>query len=110
MAFKFNPFTGNFDEVSIADPVFDYIASSGVFTATANATHLVDTSGGIATITLPAVAENIFVRIKDKGNANTNNITTSPASGTVDGVASDVIDSDYGSKVYVCDGTNWHIL
>lgn len=94
-------------KLEIAD-IFSTVSSSGVFTATANKTHLVDTSGGTATVTLPAVAADIFVRIKDKGNSNTNNITVNtPIAETIDGAASDIIDSDYGSIVYVCDGTNW---
>lgn len=110
MAFKFNPFTGNFDEVSIAPDVFSVISSSGTFTATANSTHLVNTSGASSAVTLPAAATNRYVYIKDNGNANTNNITVTPASGTVDGAASDVIDSDYEAVVYVSDGTNWYKL
>lgn len=93
----------------IAD-IFSITSSSGVFTATANETHIVDTSGGAATITLPAVSASRFVRIKDNGNSEANNITVSPASGTIDGAASHVINSNYGSAVYVSDGTNWFIL
>jgi len=109
MAFTFNPFTGNFDK--ILDPVFKISSNSGTFNAIKNTSHLVDTSGAIAAVTLPAVANNIFVRIKDSlGNANANNITVTPASGTIDGAASDVIDSNYESVVYVSDGTNWFKL
>ncbi len=94
----------------IAD-VFSVTASSGTFSATANETHLVDVSAATSAVTLPAVAADIFVRIKDKlGSSNTYNITVTPASGTVDGAANDVISSNFASVVYVCDGTNWFKL
>ncbi len=90
--------------------VFSVLSSSGTFTATANSTHLVDTSGGSSAITLPAVSISRYVHIKDKGNAEANNITITPASGTIDGSASLVINSNYGSVTLVSDGTNWFIL
>jgi len=89
--------------------VFDTISSSGVFTAVADSTHLVDTSGGVSTITLPAAAADVFVRIIDKGNANTNNITITPASGTINGQASWIINSDYGAINICSDGSDWFI-
>lgn len=117
MPFKFNPFTGNFDEVKdisakieITD-IFNVTSSSGVFTAVVNTTHLITTSGGVATVTLPALATDTFVRIKDLGDANTNNITVgTPGAETIDGSATDVISSDYGSVVYICDGSGWFKL
>lgn len=99
------------DTKSVIGDVFNITSSSGVFTAVANQTHLVDTSGGVATVTLPAASSGVFVRIKDKGDANTNNISVlTPGAETVDGAASDVIDSNFGSVVYVSDGTNWFLL
>ena len=92
----------------IAD-VFSMNTTSGVDTLTANETYIVNTSGGASTITLPAVTTDIFIRIKDNGNAETNNITITPASGTIDGAASHVINSNYGSVVIACDGVNWFI-
>ena len=98
-------------KATIAD-VFNVTTSSGTFAATANATHFVNTSGGAATVTLPAASTDRFVRIKDiSGNANTNNITVNtPGAETIDGDSSHVMDSNYGSKVFVSDGTNWYIL
>lgn len=113
MPFVFNPFTGNFDKVnspSGAAP-FDVINSSGTFTATINATHLTSTAA-VATVTLPAAVADGFVRIKDvTGSANTNNITVNtPGAETIDGAASDVINSNFASITYVSDGTNWFKL
>jgi len=96
-------------KVAITD-VFSLNSVSGVSSLTANESYIVNTSGGTASLTLPAVASDIFVRIKDNGSANSNNITVTPASGTIDGSASHVINSDYGSVTVVCDGTNWFIL
>ena len=93
------------------DKIFNMTTGSGVFSATANATTIVDTSGGAATITLPAPASTEFVRIKDNGNAEANNITINQnSSETIDGSASHVINSDYGNVVLASDGTNWWIL
>ncbi len=90
--------------------VFSVLSSSGTFTATADSTHLVDTSGASSAVTLPAVSLSRFVHIKDKGNAEANNITITPASGTIDGAANHVINSNYGSVTLVSDGSNWFIL
>lgn len=91
---------------------FIIVNSSGVFTATAGSTHLVDTSGGVATVTLPSPVLNAFVRIKDKtGDAFTNNITVGPsAAETIDGAASFIMDSELEAKIFVSDGTNWSVL
>ena len=86
--------------------------NSGVFSATNFETHLVDTSGGVATVTLPAASTDAFIVIKDKsGNANTNNITiNTPGAETIDGAANLVVDSNFSSTILVSDGTNWFIL
>ncbi len=90
---------------------FSTASSSGIFTAVNKTIHLVNTSGGAATVTLPASANNLLIHLKDAtGNARANNITISPASGTIDGAASLVIDSDRGSVLLACDGTNWHLI
>jgi hypothetical protein len=49
--------------------------------------------------------------IKDaKGDAQINNITVSPASGTIDGAGTFVISSNYGSVRVVFNGTEWSII
>lgn len=96
---------------AVITDVFSINTNSGTFTAAANETYIVNTSGASATVTLPAAATDVFVRIKDNGNANTNNITVqTPGAETIDGQASDVINSDYKSVNYVSDGTNWYKL
>ena len=111
MAFKFNPFTSNFDTVNDAVVVYDVVSISSNTSAVNGKTYLVDT-GTAVTITLPAPAANAFVRIKDStGESNTNNITVNPnAAETIDGAASFTIDSDFAAKIFVSDGTNWSVL
>jgi len=93
------------------DKIYNIQADSGAFTAIANSTTVVTTSGGAATVTLPAPATTEFVTIKDGGNAETNNITINQAvAETIDGAASYVISSNYGSVTLVSDSVNWWIL
>lgn len=63
------------------------------------------------TITLPAARDGRVIIVKDQsGAAGTNNITVVPASGTIDGAANYVINSNYGLKGFISDGTNWFTL
>lgn len=49
-----------------------------------------------------------MIYIKDEsGGAQSNNITISPASGTIDGESSKVISQNYGSTIVTSDGSNW---
>ncbi len=41
------------------------------------------------------------------GGAATNNITVTPQTGTIDGAANVVINTNYGSVRTYSDGTNW---
>lgn len=85
--------------------------NSNITAATAQ-TYMVDTSAA-RTITLPAAAANLYFYVKDKvGTANTNNITIArAASESIEGVAaSKILQTNWGSWIFVCDGTNWFIL
>ena len=87
-------------------------SQSANFTASANETYVVDTSSAI-TATLPSSPTvNTYIRIKDStGTANTNNITVNtPGAETIDGQANNTIDSDFESRTYVYDGTQWLVL
>lgn len=72
---------------------------------------LVDTSGGAVTVTLDASDANKgnIVSIVDVvGSANNNNITIDTSgSENIDGDSSKTIDTNYGEKMFVSDGTNW---
>jgi hypothetical protein len=70
------------------------------------------TTGAATAVTLPSSpSTGKQVIIKDgKGDAATNNITVSPAAGTIDGVATHVIDGDYGARTFVYNGTQWNLI
>lgn len=74
----------------------------------------VDSSVIPISIRLPSAVTHAtkIVIIKDAGgSANTNNITvTSPTAGTMDGVATQTISSNYGSLTFYSDGTDWFII
>jgi hypothetical protein len=97
---------------SVAAGVYDVNSISTDTNAAANQTYLVDVTGGTVEVTLPSPTLNTFVRIKDsEGNSTANNITVSPnAAETIDGNASYTLDSDFESKVFVSDGTNWFVF
>jgi hypothetical protein len=103
---------------------------AGVFVRAADANHIQKATTGAATmlaginyfaytalaagstVTGPPTAQVVpgqEVVIKDEtGNANTNNITFAPASGTIDGSATKaVVATAYGSARVRFDGTNW---
>lgn len=110
MAFTFNPFTGNFDDVNVAEPVYSVQSVSVNTSAAANTAYLVDVSGGAVTITLPAPAANAYVVVKDsEGASETNTLTVAPnGAEEIEGVAGNfLIQSDHRSVTFVSDGTNW---
>lgn len=83
-------------------------------TDTATSTDLLinwkSASGSAKTQTIPACASGnawTWYVIKDsQGDAGTNNITVTPASGTIEGAASLVINTNKGKTSIVCDSTN----
>ena len=91
---------------------YDVQTNSGAFGAVAGQTFLVNTSASAATVNLPAAVLNAFVILKDaSGNAKINNITVNGQVGeNIDGTASIVMDSNYESKTFVSDGSNWFII
>lgn len=68
-------------------------------------------SGAATAVTLPTApfAFRPYTIIDGKGDAASNNITTSPASGTIAGSATHVISSNYGRVTFIHDGTTWLI-
>jgi hypothetical protein len=71
--------------------------------------YLVSNGASAVTITLPTVTGNsgYKVNIKRLGTAN---VTISPASGTIDGAASQVLSVQYSAYTLTTDGTNWYII
>jgi len=97
---------------SEADP-FVYASvvsvSSNTTLTTGNTVVLVDSSGGAATITLPAPVSGKIVHIK-KIDSSVNAVTISPPSGTIDGAASESLLTQYDSLSIVSDGTNFFLI
>lgn len=69
-------------------------------------------TGSATAVTLPTAPTTwIVYTVKDgKGDAATNNITISPASGTVDGTASIVMSINSEALGFVYDGTSWNVV
>jgi hypothetical protein len=88
-------------------------ASGSVTCGASDDVVIVNKGTGEATaVTLPASpAVGKQVVVKDgKGDASTNNITVSADSGTIDGASSQVIDGDYGARMFVYNGSEWNVL
>lgn len=79
--------------------------------ATTNVVVINKDTGSATAVTLPSSpATGLTVTVKDgKGDAATNNITVSAASGNIDGSATSVISADYGARVFVYNGTQWNV-
>lgn len=88
-------------------------AAGDVTVTTADDVVIVNKTTGAATVAnLPASPSlNDVYTIKDgKGDAATNPITLTPASGNIDGAATAVIDKAYGCLDAIWNGTEWSIL
>ena len=90
----------------------DIETKTAAFTAADGKTYLVSSAASRA-ITLPAASSNIQFWVKDNtGSAETNNFTiTRAAAESIEGVAANkVLQTNWGSWHFVCDGTNWFIF
>jgi len=67
---------------------------------------LVNSTGGIFTVTLPAPTAGRMVGVK-KTDASANAVTIATVSGLIDGAATWPFTVQYQSQVYVGDGANW---
>lgn len=91
------------------------VASGATYSINATTDQIViinKTVGSGTALTLPAspVAGMVY-RIKDgKGDAATNNITITPAAGTIDGGANLIINANYCAVDLVYNGTEWNIV
>lgn len=87
------------------------VTAAGAITASTETILAVNKTVGAATaLTLTSTPIKGFIYIvKDaKGDANTNNITISPASGTIDGASNKVISTAYGIQRLFYNGTEWN--
>lgn len=86
------------------------VSVSSNVTLTDQRLHLVSTAAP-RTLTLPAASATVFLVVKDStGQAQPNPITVNPASGTIDGASSFIIDANYQSVTFVSDGTNYFVI
>ena len=74
----------------------------------------VNFAGGV-TLTLPRASQvrGRFIVNDESGLASGNNITMVPVTGsgeTIDGSSSNVIDSNFGSRGYYSNGSNWFTI
>lgn len=97
---------------SEADP-FVYTSvvavSSNTTLTTGSSVVLVNATGGVRTITLPAPTSGKIVHIK-KTDSSLNGVIISPPTGTIDGAASKTLAFQYDSLTIVSDGTNFFII
>jgi hypothetical protein len=75
-------------------------------------THVRVSYAGASSVTLPASSPaGKEITIKDYSNAAVkNNITITPASGTIDGAGTYVINTNRGKVTLISDGTNWDVM
>jgi hypothetical protein len=88
------------------------ITSNYTLTASDN-TILANTTSGAITLTLPAptnFAGRIYTIKKIGTGGIDNQLTVSPASGTIDGGSSYIIYNDWTYVTLQTDGTNWFII
>lgn len=89
------------------------VVAAGVVTLTnADVVVVVNKTVGAATVVnLPAGVTNQVFVIKDgKGDANSNNITVTPAAGNIDGAGTLVMTVNYQSVMLIFNGSQWNIL
>jgi hypothetical protein len=89
------------------------ITAAGAVTVSATTDYYIcvnKTSGAATTVNLPASpATGLMYIIKDcKGDAATNNITVTPASGTIDGASAFVMSTNYQALGVTYNGTQWN--
>jgi hypothetical protein len=103
--------TYSFKEIVSARRTVSSISAS--LTGVVQTIYLCDSSGGAFTVTAPAAhTAGDTILIKDSsGDSQTNAITIATADAdTIDGAASDSLQSNFGAKELISDGTNWFIV
>lgn len=98
---------------SIVTPIRVFTTSGNV-TVSASTDYFICVkkgTGAATAVNLPSSpATGLTFLVKDcKGDAATNNITVTPASGNIDGAATYVINTNYASVAVTYDGTQWEI-
>jgi len=93
---------------------------TGTVTSTATTPYTLAVTDG--TVLVDATAGNKVVNVSQgaaytgriwcvkKVDSSGNTVTITPASGTIDGTATKVLSVQYQSRIFISDGTNYHIL
>ncbi len=100
-------------ELGDANNLYDITGITSATLTTAEYVVLVQTSGATQTVTLPASPVNgQAYKLKDKGNALTNNITVNGNGNNIDGASTATINTDYGALelVYSLSDVEWYSL
>lgn len=101
------------DNVTIIDGhrQWQYVSTDVDYTAKDREVVLADSSKAAPpiTITLPTLADNLWVCVKKTDSSGSNVDITAGVSGTIDGSGMHTLTSQYESVELFCDGTNWHI-
>lgn len=112
---------------TVASPTITGVASTqarvqGAVTKTTTGAYNITATDDIVYINKSVAASTIVnlpatpttgrrVEIKDaKGDAATNNITVTPATGTIDGAATYVINANYGGAIFSYNGSEWDVI
>jgi hypothetical protein len=90
-------------------PTFTVQVKTTTYVAVGRDVVLASASGGAWVLTLPAVTAGRWVTVK-KTDASANAITVTPASGTIDGAATYPITTQWLSRDFISDGTDWFIV
>lgn len=89
------------------------ITAAGAAAALMNDYQLIlnKTVGAATVLNLLATpdAGRVFAVKDGKGDAGANNITVTPAAGTIDGAATYVISTNYGKAEFTYNGTEWSV-
>ena len=64
----------------------------------------------IVTLPTPTAAHKVIVKLDGSFPGGTLNATVNGGGNNVDGAATHVMDSEYGSKTFIADGSNWFII
>lgn len=82
------------------------VSKTATYSAAAGDCVLADASGGAFTVHLPAPSVDARVTVKNVGATNTVTVDT-PGTETIDGAASVALATQWDTKTFVSDGTNW---
>lgn len=107
------PACGNVDiATAVSRPVRVVTAAGAVNVLNTDYLIVVNKTVGEATVAnLPAgpASGDLYVIKDGKGDAWLNNITVTPAAGTIDGAATFAISVAYGSVTFIYNGTQWNV-